>query len=212
MLLDHARNLVNGYIASWGHQQNLLSGSYLEHDTSIGDLFNDFLNSPAAHFHRDCFSGHFTGSALVTDTTLSKVLLTHHKKLNLWLQLGGHADGESNLATVAMTEASEESGLTRLAFAPYEEHFYNQRLTASPLPFDMDRHLIPESKREPAHYHYDIRFLVVAHESDPIAISQESHDLRWFTVSEAKQVTQEESMLRQFFKLQQIQKLIATPS
>ncbi|MDR1010766.1 MAG: NUDIX domain-containing protein, partial [Opitutaceae bacterium] len=69
--------------------------------------------------HEDCAErslliGHLTGSAWIVDAERRRVLLTHHRKLDKWLQPGGHADGELDLASVAMREAREESGLTKL--------------------------------------------------------------------------------------------------
>jgi len=45
------------------------------------------------------------------DSKGERVLLTHHKKLGKWLQLGGHSDGNSNMLDVALKEAKEESML-----------------------------------------------------------------------------------------------------
>jgi ADP-ribose pyrophosphatase YjhB (NUDIX family) len=100
--------------------------------------------------HTDCCErtlaeGHFTGSAWLVSADGERVLLTHHRKLGRWLQLGGHADGEGDLAAVALREAEEESGLSRLLVEPEI--------------FDLDRHLIPARGSEPAHWHYDVRFL-----------------------------------------------------
>jgi 8-oxo-dGTP pyrophosphatase MutT (NUDIX family) len=94
------------------------------------------------------------------------VLLTHHRKLGLWLQLGGHADGDSDLARVALKEAEEESGLRDLALAPGI--------------FDLDRHWIPQHREVPPHWHYDVRFVVRAYgDEEAFVVSDESHDLAW---------------------------------
>ena len=54
-----------------------------------------FIEAQPRCFERDCFDdGHITGSAWVVDPAGSRVLLTHHRKLGKWLQLGGHSDGE----------------------------------------------------------------------------------------------------------------------
>src|SRR5262245_7797506 len=75
-------------------------------------------------FWRDAFSpGHFTGSALVTNPGRDKVLLMHHKLLRRWMQFGGHADGEPDLAAVALREATEESGFPVHAFSPHRGVF-----------------------------------------------------------------------------------------
>src|SRR5436309_1471060 len=71
-----------------------------------------FVTEWPSCFERSLEVGHITGSAWLLNHDCSKVLLTHHKKLNLWLQLGGHCDGESDVLAVALREAQEESGIT----------------------------------------------------------------------------------------------------
>ena len=127
--------------------------------------------------------GHITGSAWIIDATRHYVLLTHHAKLNKWLQLGGHADGELNPLAVAMREAREESGLTKLRVISEEV-------------FDVDRHLIPARKTDPDHFHYDIRFMIEADPDEPLLISDESHDLAWIEIAKMAEYNNEESMLR----------------
>lgn len=134
-------------------------------------------------FLRSCVPGHLTGSAWIVDPTRTRTLLTHHHKLDKWLQLGGHADGDSDLLAVALREAREESGLTRLA-------------VVSPTVFDVDRHLIPARKSEPAHYHYDLRFMIEADPAEPLIVSSESKDLAWVEVSRVTALNPEESMAR----------------
>lgn len=162
----------------------------------------------AAHsncFERTCLPGHITGSALVVSPDLGSVLLTLHRKLGAWLQLGGHSDGDSLTHQVAMREALEESGLGGLEFLPYEHVLiqkHRQQPSVDPLPFDLDCHVIPARKAEPEHIHYDVRYLIVADRNQPLVISEESQDLRWFTLAEARALTSEMSMVRQFSKLE----------
>lgn len=138
--------------------------------------------------HEDCFlrsqlSGHLTGSAWIVSPDRTRTLLTHHRKLDKWLQLGGHADGDTDLLAVAMKEAREESGLTRLK-------------AVSATPFDVDRHLIPERKGVPEHFHYDLRFMLEADPAEPLVISNESKDLAWVEVARVTALNPEESMAR----------------
>ena len=138
--------------------------------------------------NEDCFDraltrGHVTGSAWLVDRTGTRVLLTHHRKLNRWLQPGGHADGNSDIAQVAMREAEEESGIKALS------------LVSKDL-FDIDIHLIPEAADVPAHYHYDCRFLVRCEGDETFTVSEESHDLAWVPMDRITEFTSEESVLR----------------
>jgi 8-oxo-dGTP pyrophosphatase MutT (NUDIX family) len=132
---------------------------------------------------RTCVPGHLTGSAWIVSPGRTRTLLTHHHKLDKWLQLGGHADGDGDLLAVALREAREESGLTRL-------HAVSTEI------FDFDRHLIPARKAEPEHYHYDLRFLIEADPDEPLTISSESKDLAWVELSRVTALNPEESMAR----------------
>ena len=62
-------------------------------------------------FDRSLTVGHITGSAWLLDPSSKQLLLTHHKKLDIWVQLGGHSDGDPDTRSVALREAEEESGL-----------------------------------------------------------------------------------------------------
>lgn len=141
-----------------------------------------FLEEADRPFDREHASGHFTGSAWLVSTDGERVLLTHHRKLQRWLQLGGHADGDSNLAAVALREAEEESGL--------------QGLTVEPDIFDVDRHWIPERKHEPGHWHYDVRYVVHAGEDENFVVSEESLELAWVAIRELADAHDTDESLR----------------
>ncbi|MHA6203897.1 NUDIX hydrolase [Dyella soli] len=121
-------------------------------------------------FLRQACDAHFTGSAWLVSADGARVLLTHHRKLDRWLQLGGHADGDTDLARVALREAEEESGLDGLSVRPE--------------PFDLDRHRIPARGDEPEHWHYDVRYVVHAGANEQFAVSEESHALAWRPIRE----------------------------
>lgn len=121
-------------------------------------------------FMRECLAGHFTGSAWLVSGDGRRTLLTHHRKLDRWLQPGGHADGNMDLAAVALREAMEESGLPDLQ--------------VEAAVFDLDRHWIPEHGSVPGHWHHDVRFVVRAMGSERFAVSAESHALAWRDIAE----------------------------
>ena len=136
---------------------------------NTADQMQAFLHSHTDCFKRSCKPGHFTGSAWLINPAGDKVLLTLHHKLQRWMQTGGHADGNPDTLEVALREAEEESGIL------------NIKAVTTGI-FDIDIHLIPENttKGEPAHYHYDVRYLLQApHEA--FNISSESDDLRWWS-------------------------------
>ncbi len=138
-------------------------------DQETLEFFRDFARSSSACCDRTHGVGHFTGSAFVVSADGERTLLTHHRKLNRWLQPGGHADGDGDLQSVALREAIEETGLSELEVGA--------------MIFDLDRHWIPERKSEPGHWHYDVRFLVRATGSEEFVISVESNDLRWWPIT-----------------------------
>lgn len=122
----------------------------------------------------DCFlrsnlSGHITGSCWLVCPEQTHVLLTHHKKIGTWLQLGGHADGNGDLLATALQEATEESGIAGIL--PIEISI-----------FDLDIHHIKEHKGVPAHLHYDVRFALIAPNKN-FSVSDESHDLAWINIA-----------------------------
>jgi 8-oxo-dGTP pyrophosphatase MutT (NUDIX family) len=131
----------------------------------LADEFGRFLRSAPTVFDRTHAIGHFTGSAWLVGADGARVLLTHHRKLNAWLQLGGHADGDANLARVALREAEEESGLDGL-------------IVETEI-FDIDRHRIPARPGEPEHWHYDVRHVVRATRGEAFVVGDESHALAW---------------------------------
>lgn len=164
---------------------NLLTTYLAENpqELEVINRFIEFVNAYPDCFERTLQVGHITGSAWVVNEAGSNVLLTHHKKLNKWFQLGGHADGESDILKAALIEVEEESGL-----AAFE--------AITPEIFDIDIHAIPARKDEPEHYHYDVRFTVRATGGDDYIVSEESHDLSWVKIERLAEYTQEESMLR----------------
>jgi 8-oxo-dGTP pyrophosphatase MutT (NUDIX family) len=132
---------------------------------------------------RTCLEGHLTASAWMVDPARERTLLTHHRKLDRWLQLGGHVDGETDLAAAALREAREESGLARLRLV-------------SPEIFDVDRHRIPARGAEPEHWHYDVRFLIEADPAETLTVTHESKDLAWVPLSDVARLNPEESIAR----------------
>ncbi len=113
--------------------------------------------------------GHLTGSALVVDASRSRLLVLLHTKLGIWVQPGGHADGDANLAAVALGEATEETGI--------------EGLRIWPVAVDLDVHRVDPPAEDP-HFHHDVRFLVLAPEGAELAPNHESRDQRWVTPGE----------------------------
>lgn len=136
------------------------------------------------NFHsRQQLAGHLTGSAWVVSEDRSHSLLTYHGKFDCWVQLGGHVEDDADMLSAAWREAREESGLETVA--PLSTQI-----------FDVDVHSIPANPKEPAHFHYDIRFLFAADRNLPLVVSNESKDLAWVEIEKIAELTGEESVLR----------------
>lgn len=136
------------------------------------------------NFHsRQQLAGHLTGSAWVVSEDRTHALLTYHGKLDLWVQLGGHVEDDADMLGAAWREACEESGLADVQ--PLSDQI-----------FDVDVHAIPANAKEPAHFHYDIRFLFAADRTVPLVVSSESKDLAWVELEKIAELTAEESVLR----------------
>lgn len=142
-----------------------------------------FLDEHPGALHRSCLDGHLTASALVVDATGRHALLMHHRKLDKWLQMGGHADGDSDLAAVAAKEAFEESGIAGLVLAN------------GGAPVDLDVHEV-RPPHEPPHLHLDVRFVAIAPAECVATGNDESHEVRWVDLDELARTHDEPGMQR----------------
>jgi len=134
-----------------------------------------FLKNNSNCFDRSNKSGHVTAGGLVCDGK-GNILLNHHKASGMWFQFGGHSDGEANSLNVAKREIMEEAGITDLELK-------------SNIIFDVSVQQIAYSQKrnEPEHLHYDINFLFYVKNHD-FKISNESTEIKWVSISEAKQL------------------------
>uniref|UniRef100_A0AAU2JVL7 NUDIX hydrolase n=1 Tax=Streptomyces sp. NBC_00049 TaxID=2903617 RepID=A0AAU2JVL7_9ACTN len=155
------------------HDDAVLVLKGYEDQTELRDAYLEHLDAHPDGVYKPCTAGHITGSALVIDPAPERVLLTLHKKLGMWLQMGGHCEpGDDTLAGVALREAREESGIASgLSLLPGG-------------PVRLDRHPIPA----PCNWHLDVQYAALAPAGAVAEISDESLDLRWFPYEEVAAV------------------------
>ena len=180
---EPAETALQPHQARWLQMLDAYASAYPREEEAVAQ-FRAFMQAHADAAERTRIAGHLTGSAWLVSRDGKRALLTHHRKLDRWLQPGGHADGDTDLARVALREAEEESGIAHLALEGAI--------------FDIDRHEIaayipvvspdgpfapgersPTRASEPAHWHYDVRFVVRATAGEAFVVGDESHALAW---------------------------------
>lgn len=142
-----------------------------------------FVRTEERWWDRRNTGGHVTASAWIVDPSEGATLLVHHRKLNRWLQPGGHLEDDTSIHGAALREAQEETGLTDLRW----------RTTAI---FDVDIHLIPARPDFPAHRHLDIRFAFEASHRAPLHLSTESYRVAWWPLTGLTGATTDASVFR----------------
>ncbi len=168
----------------------------MSHRRSVLDLLNVYIPTSEEVLtkkqliafikkHENCFErsleeGHITASAWLLNQNGEKALLMHHAKLERWVQLGGHADGDSDVLGVAIKEAQEESGV--MAIKPVSHAI-----------FDIDIHKVND------HLHYDIRFLLQMTSDEALKQNHESKEFLWVSKKDTLP-TKQRSVIRMFEK------------
>jgi 8-oxo-dGTP pyrophosphatase MutT (NUDIX family) len=141
--------------------------------TQMIEFYNNYENV----FSRKQLYGHFTASSFLINKDMTKFLLMLHRKIGIWVQLGGHCDEDPIVLRTSIREAKEESGIENII--PISEEI-----------FDIDIHKFRAFKGLDEHFHFDIRFLLKTVDTDDFVINEESMDLKWFRFDEFESVKQ----------------------
>lgn len=149
-----------------------------EKEEEVLKTFLNFIENESDHFNRENTKGHFTASCWLWNFDESMCLLTHHKKFDQWIQLGGHADQNPDLLEVALKEAQEESGIKNI-------------IPLSTEIFHIAHHSFIQKEDQKPHEHYDVCFILKALNDEPFRISKESKNLKWIKPIEFENYTQD---------------------
>ncbi|RCV50492.1 NUDIX hydrolase [Marinitenerispora sediminis] len=144
--------------------------SWTAPDPAQEELRRDYLAHLDRHADgvwRSCRPGHLTASTAIVDPEGRGMVLTLHRRIGLWLQVGGHCEpADGTLAATALREATEESGIPGLRLLPS--------------PVRLDRHRVPCGGGS---WHLDVQYAAIAPAGAPLTrVAEESDDLGWFPV------------------------------
>ena len=141
------------------------------------DLILEWIRKNENAFSRENNVAHITASAWVVNKDRSKVLMIYHNIYNSWSWLGGHADGETDLLSVAIREVKEEAGISNVRPVS-EEIFSLESLT-------VDGH-VKKGNYVSSHLHLNITYLLEADSEEQVsAKADENSGVAWFSPEEA---------------------------
>lgn len=192
MLIYTFRNLLDKIMHRVDLIQRLQSyrTRYIEEAAMVERTLR-FIKAHENCFDRSLMHGHISGSAWVVNSARTHVLMLHHRKLDWWLQPGGHADGNPDLRQVALKETSEETGIDLTQIRLLDQNV-----------FDVDIHTIYPSAHDHRHVHYDIRFLVEIDDRLPLPGNNESHQVAWIPLWQVSHFNNLASLHRMIRKTQ----------
>ena len=162
-----------------------------EQEAADKALILDFLAKNPDAFYRTNLVAHMTASAWVVNPARDRVLMVYHKIYDSWSWTGGHADGDEELARVALRELREETGV-RSARLLTEEIFSLESLTVD----GHEKH----GAYVPSHLHLNVTYLLEADDHDPLTVCEEENSgVRWFSLDGALKASSEPWFVRRVY-------------
>lgn len=150
---------------------------YNEQEERDQNLILNWIEEQENAFSRENKMAHMTASAWVVNPERSKVLMVYHNIYDSWSWLGGHADGETDLLSVALREVKEEAGITKV-HPVSEEIFSLESLT-------VDGH-VKKGIYVSSHLHLNATYLLEADSEEAVSIkADENSGVAWFSPEEA---------------------------
>ena len=172
-------------------EQILAYRPYNEQEQRDKELIVSFIDNNPDAFRRDNRVAHMTASAWIVNRERTKALMVYHRIYNSWSWTGGHADGETDLLSVAIREAEEETGVHA---KPVSEDVYSLEVLT------VDGH---EKRGEyvSSHLHMNVTYLIEADEHDTLTVCEdENSDVRWFTLSGALEASTEPWFVERIYR------------
>ena len=155
-------------------------------------LILDFLEKNGDAFLRSNLLAHMTASSWIVNPERTKTLMVYHNIYDSWSWTGGHADGETDLLSVALREAREETGIAHVR--PLSPEIFSLEVLT------VDGH---EKRGEyvPSHLHMNVTYLLEAEESDTLRVCREENSgVAWFSLEEALKASTEPWFVERIYK------------
>jgi len=163
-----------------------------EQELTDQKLILDFIDTNSNALERTNLAAHVTSSAFVVNESMTKILFAYHKIYDSWAWVGGHADGNPDLLEVAIKEAMEETGISKVT--PYDDHIFTIDV------IQVMNHM-KHGKYVPDHLHLNAAFLLIADEHDSLSINHdENSGVAWFDIHDVFNHVSEKRMISVYKK------------
>ena len=166
--------------------------SFNEQEEADRQVMLELLQTSDNIFYRTNLLAHFTASAWVVNKSHTHVLMAFHNIYQTYAWLGGHADGEEDLLSVALREVKEESGIQTVK--PITEGIYSLET------IEVNGHE-KKGKYVPSHLHLNVTYLLEADETESLHIKQDENSaVNWFPIDQVLDVVDEPWMVERIYK------------